>query len=138
MEDPNIALHRFIQAIAAKCDLIRQDMNNIEVKISTYVNIVVKLLRLSALSKEKTREVLGLADLRLQHREKPSAAEEEHDLKDEAYTLTSLAILLNDAPSAKHVRAVLDVVERLRAGQGILDIVDILEEGRQARASTAD
>jgi len=64
MEDPNIALHHFIQATAAKCDLIRQDMNNIEVKISTYVKIVVKLLRLSALSKEKAREVLGLADIK--------------------------------------------------------------------------
>lgn len=138
MEDPNTALRYFIQRIAAKCDLLRQAMNNIEVKVSTYVNIVVELLRLSTLSKEKAREVLRLADIRVQGREERSTADEEHDLENEAYTLTSLAVLLNDAPRDKHIRAVLDVVERLRAGQGVLEVVDILEDGRQARASMAD
>lgn len=41
----------------------------------------------------------------------------------------SLAVFLNGVPRDKHVRAVLDLVERLRAGRGVLEVVDFLEEG---------
>lgn len=111
MAASNLAVNEIVQTMVWACNRICQEINDREKKLETYIDIITGVLHADSLSNKRKQKVLTMADNMI--REGGNGAGERKEAAEDAYSLSSLAILLGDI-SDDSQRMACDVVERLK------------------------
>ena len=111
MAAQNLAVNEIVQTMLWACNRIRQEIDDREKKLSTYIDIITGILHAESLSNNRKQKVLTMADKMI--REGGKGAGGRKEVAEDAYSLSSLAILLGDM-SDDSQRMACDVVERFK------------------------
>lgn len=109
MAESNLAVNEIIQTMVWACNQIRQEIDVRETKLSTYIDIITGILHIESLSNKRKQKVLKMADNMIGEGSK--RAGEKKEVAEDAYSLSSLAILLGDI-SDDSQRMAYDLIEK--------------------------
>lgn len=112
MADSNLVVNEIVQTMVWACNRIRQEIDDREKKLSTYLDIITGILHIESLSIKRKQKVLTMADNMIRKGE--NGVGESKEVAEDAYSLSSLAILLGDI-SDDSQRMAYDLVEQLKA-----------------------